>query len=85
MPGDDKHLHLADPDFEPTDEPLQELSRRAFSGAAAANARALRRCTSASQSWPKRPSTSGASSTLNNLPDRGEAAEGARCTPRPRS
>lgn len=34
-------INLADPSFEPTDEQLQELSRRAFAGVAAANARAL--------------------------------------------
>ena len=41
MPGDDKHPNLADPDFEPTDEQLQELSRRAFAGVAEARQAAL--------------------------------------------
>jgi hypothetical protein len=42
MPDDDKHPNLADPDFEPTDEQLQELVRRAFAGVSEANARALK-------------------------------------------
>lgn len=42
MPGEDKHPNLADPDFEPTDEQLQELARRAFAGVAEAHARALK-------------------------------------------
>jgi hypothetical protein len=33
--------NLADPSFEPTDEQLQELSRRAFAGVAEANAKIL--------------------------------------------
>jgi hypothetical protein len=36
-------INLADPSFEPTDEQLQELSRRAFAGVATANAKALAR------------------------------------------
>jgi len=36
-------INLADPSFEPTDEQLQELSRRAFAGVAAAHARSLER------------------------------------------
>jgi hypothetical protein len=36
-------INLADPSFEPTDEPLQELSRRAFAGLAEASARTLAR------------------------------------------
>lgn len=34
-------VNLADPSFEPTDEQLQELSRRAFAGVAAAHANSL--------------------------------------------
>jgi hypothetical protein len=34
-------INLADPSFEPTDEQLQDLSRRAFAGVAEANAEAL--------------------------------------------
>ena len=36
-------INLADPSFEPTDEQLQELSKRAFAGVAAAHARSLAR------------------------------------------
>jgi hypothetical protein len=38
-----KHGDLADPEYEPTDEELHELSRSAFSGVAARNEEALRR------------------------------------------
>lgn len=34
-------INLADPDFEPTDEQLQELSRRAFAGIREERARSL--------------------------------------------
>jgi hypothetical protein len=34
-------INLADPAFEPTDEQLRDLSRRAFAGVAAAHARSL--------------------------------------------
>jgi len=34
-------INLADPAFEPTDEQLQDLSRRAFAGVAAAHAKSL--------------------------------------------
>jgi len=37
-----RHPNLADPDFEPTDEQLQELAHRAFAGVAEAHARALK-------------------------------------------
>jgi hypothetical protein len=36
-------VNLADPDFEPTDEQLQELSARAFAGVPSANRAALER------------------------------------------
>lgn len=36
-------VNLADPAFEPTDEQLHELSRRAFAGVAAAHAKSLER------------------------------------------
>lgn len=37
-----RHPNLADPEFEPTDEQLQELAHRAFAGVAEAHARALK-------------------------------------------
>ena len=36
-------INLADPDFEPTDEQLQELSRKSFAHVAEANRASLRR------------------------------------------
>ena len=36
-------INLADPDFEPTDEQLIGLSKRAFAGVPEANARALQK------------------------------------------
>ncbi|MET0790119.1 MAG: hypothetical protein ABW061_01235 [Polyangiaceae bacterium] len=38
-----RHGNLADPDYEPTDEELQELSRSAFADVPAKNAEALRK------------------------------------------
>ncbi len=38
-----RHGNLADPDYEPTDEELRELSRAAFEHVAANNAEALRK------------------------------------------
>jgi hypothetical protein len=40
-------INLADPDFEPTDEQLRALSRRAFAEVAAQNAEAAARLASA--------------------------------------
>jgi hypothetical protein len=37
------HGDLSDPDYEPTDEELQELARSAFEGVAARNELALRK------------------------------------------
>ncbi len=38
-----RRVNLADPDFEPTDDELRQLSARAFAGVAAAHERALAR------------------------------------------
>lgn len=38
-----EHGNLANPEYEPTDEELQELTRSAFADVAAKNAEALRR------------------------------------------
>lgn len=38
-----EHGNLADPEYEPTDEELRELSRRAFADVPARNQEALRR------------------------------------------
>jgi hypothetical protein len=38
-----EHGNLADPDYEPTDEELQELTHSAFADVAAKNAEALRK------------------------------------------
>ncbi|WP_394834031.1 hypothetical protein LVJ94_46755 [Pendulispora rubella] len=39
----DERINLADPDFEPTDEQLRELSRRAFAGVREQHQAALKR------------------------------------------